>query len=124
METASKGQANLVEEILKKKRRGKPLVTAVELDPQGYTAFGRVARETPASLGLFANIKNFLNFFLDRPLRFSHLNPLTEVFFILNTLFNHHTTWYNNVDTKVHGKLMRIYYILSIRDHLQFSNSN
>ena len=55
METASKGQANLVEEILKKKRRGKPLVTAVELDPQGYTAFGRVARETPASLGLFAN---------------------------------------------------------------------
>jgi ankyrin repeat protein len=50
METASKGQANLVEEILKKKRRGKPLVTAVELDPQGYTAFGRVARETPASL--------------------------------------------------------------------------
>ena len=54
METASKGQANLVEEILKKKRRGKPLVTAVELDPQGYTAFGRVARETPASLGLFA----------------------------------------------------------------------
>ena len=70
METASKGQANLVEEILKKKRRGKPLVTAVELDPQGYTAFGRVARETPASLGLFANIKNFLIFFLDRSLRF------------------------------------------------------
>ena len=58
METASKGQANLVEEILKKKRRGKPLVTAVELDPQGYTAFGRVARETPASLGLFTKISS------------------------------------------------------------------
>ena len=58
METASKGQANLVEEILKKKRRGKPLVTAVELDPQGYTAFGRVARETPASLGLFIKISS------------------------------------------------------------------
>ena len=68
METASKGQANLVEEILKKKRRGKPLVTAVELDPQGYTAFGRVARETPASLGLFAN--QFFNFFsVDRWIR-------------------------------------------------------
>ena len=115
METASKGQANLVEEILKKKRRGKPLVTAVELDPQGYTAFGRVARETPASLGLFTKISS---------LRLFHLNPPTEVFFILKTLFNHHTTWYKNVYTKVHGKLMRIYYILSIRDHLQFSNSN
>ena len=65
METASKGQANLVEEILKKKRRGKPLVTAVELDPQGYTAFGRVARETPASLGLFAN-QFFYFFSVDR----------------------------------------------------------
>ena len=73
METASKGQANLVEEILKKKRRGKPLVTAVELDPQGYTAFGRVARETPASLGLFAN--QFFNFFFSGP-----LNSSTEVF--------------------------------------------
>ena len=29
----------------------KPLVTPVELDPAGFTAFGRVARETPASLG-------------------------------------------------------------------------
>ena len=118
METASKGQANLVEEILKKKRRGKPLVTAVELDPQGYTAFGRVARETPASLGLFAN-------------HFLYLSQLTIEFefvngsiFILKTPFNHHASWYENVDTKVHGKLMRIYYILSIQDHLQFSNSN
>ena len=75
METASKGQANLVEEILKKKRRGKPLVTAVELDPQGYTAFGRVARETPASLGLFAN--QFFNLFISGPL---NLNSSTEVF--------------------------------------------
>ena len=74
METASKGQANLVEEILKKKRRGKPLVTAVELDPQGYTAFGRVARETPASLGLFAN-QIFI--FFSGPL---NLNSSAEVF--------------------------------------------
>ena len=75
METASKGQANLVEEILKKKRRGKPLVTAVELDPQGYTAFGRVARETPASLGLFAT--QFFNLSISGPL---NLNSSTEVF--------------------------------------------
>jgi len=74
METASKGQANLVEEILKKKRRGKPLVTAVELDPQGYTAFGRVARETPASLGLFAN-------------HFLYLSQLTIEFEFVNGSF-------------------------------------
>ena len=50
MECAGQGKANLVEEILKKSRRGKPLVTAVEYDPNGYTAFGRVARESPAPL--------------------------------------------------------------------------
>ena len=91
METASKGQANLVEEILKKKRRGKPLVTAVELDPQGYTAFGRVARETPASLGLFANRVR------DRPALIAFRAFVTGVIvfefhngsFFIQTSFNH-----------------------------------
>ena len=50
METSGQGKANLVEEILKKSRRGKPLVTPVEFDPNGYTPFGRVAREAPAPL--------------------------------------------------------------------------
>ena len=47
MECSGQGKANLVEEILKKTRRGKPLVTPAEFDPHGYTAFGRVARESP-----------------------------------------------------------------------------
>ena len=50
MECAGQGKANLVEEILKKTRRGKPMVTANEFDPAGYTVFGRVARESPAPL--------------------------------------------------------------------------
>ena len=61
MECAGHGKANLVEEILKKSRRGKPLVTAIEYDPAGYTAFGRVARESPAPL-VRATIATLLKF--------------------------------------------------------------
>ena len=45
-------KGKLLQQIKQKiKSRKKPLVTPIELDPAGFTAFGRVARETPASLG-------------------------------------------------------------------------